>query len=268
MRKSIDSDSIAKPPRVAVLICAAHDPTGGAGITADCQTARALGAIPLAALTAVTAQDLDNARAVFPLAARLLRAQFEPLRPALGGPKTAVKIGVFGSAANARAVAAIARAAATAHIVWDPVLAAGGGLSFVADPPAALEIFAPLAAVVTPNRAEARALAGRDDDDEAARVILARGAKHVAVTDSETRARVVAHRLYSADGAVFEIKDRRRPGVYHGSGCVFSTALAVFLAQGKSAQEAFAAAHETTARAIANARRLPALGAQRIPQPR
>src|SRR5262245_7003807 len=105
------------PP--AVLACAASDPTGGAGVQADLLTIAALGCHPLSVITALTVQDTSGVEAVQPVEASFVAAQARRLLDEL--PVAAAKLGVLGTAANARALAQ-ALAAQRAPLVVDPVL--------------------------------------------------------------------------------------------------------------------------------------------------
>src|SRR3982750_600244 len=92
------------PPSVPpmVLTFAASDPTGGAGVQADLVTLAALGCHPLSVITALTVQDTHGVAEMLPIEARWVAAQargvLSELHPA------AFKLGVLGSAANARTV--------------------------------------------------------------------------------------------------------------------------------------------------------------------
>src|SRR5512140_3242869 len=95
--------SSSLPP--IVLSFAASDPTGGAGLQADLLTLASLGCHPLSVLTGITVQDtrgVESLRAIEPASvASQARRLLEDI------PVAAFKLGVLGSAANARLVAAI-----------------------------------------------------------------------------------------------------------------------------------------------------------------
>src|SRR5688500_14097493 len=107
----------SSPP--LVLTFAASDPTGGAGLQADLLTLAALGCHPLSVVTALTVQDTRGVEAMEPVDATLVERQAERL---LAGMRVAAfKLGALGSAANARAVAAIAARHPRVPLVVDPV---------------------------------------------------------------------------------------------------------------------------------------------------
>ena len=90
----------ATPP--AVLVFAGYDPTGGAGVLADVEAIRALGATPYAVITALTAQGPRGVSRLAPVTPALIDAQLEAAGPVRF---RAIKIGMVGDARNARALA-------------------------------------------------------------------------------------------------------------------------------------------------------------------
>src|SRR5688572_1887911 len=157
------------------LTFAASDPTGGAGLQADLLTLAALGCHPLSVLTGFTVQDTSGVEHLEPIAADLVTRQARRL---LAETKVAAfKVGVLGSAANVRAVAAIAAAHAQVPLVLDPVLASGRGDPLADDAvlKVLLELLVPRATVVTPNTLEEKRLGGTQR-------LLALGCRYVLVT--------------------------------------------------------------------------------------
>jgi hydroxymethylpyrimidine/phosphomethylpyrimidine kinase len=165
-----------------VLTIAGSDSGGGAGIQADLKTFAAHGVYGLCAVTAVTAQNTVEVRAVAEVPAAVVAAQIDAVLDDFGAG--AVKIGMLWSAATVRAVAARLRARLGAGagpsaggrgpagraggrrvpIVLDPVLAAGSGASLLAADgaealAALVEELLPLATLVTPNLPELARLA-------------------------------------------------------------------------------------------------------------
>ncbi|MCA2212936.1 bifunctional hydroxymethylpyrimidine kinase/phosphomethylpyrimidine kinase [Jidongwangia harbinensis] len=235
-------------PRV-VLTVAGSDSGGGAGIQADLKTFAALGAYGASVLTAVTAQNTLGVTAIHPIPADVVAAQLDAVLADL--PVAAVKVGMIGDPAVAEVIAS--RAADLPHLVVDPVLVATSGslLSGVAS-------VAPLLAypcVLTPNRHEAGALVGRvvstaEEMAEAAAELAAAGPGTVVVTGSELAVDVLCH-----DGEVSMLRGAPVPTANnHGSGCTFSSAIAVRLAAGDPVPEAVRAAKRYVAGALAGGR--------------
>jgi hydroxymethylpyrimidine/phosphomethylpyrimidine kinase len=230
--------------RPIVLTFAASDPTGGAGLQADLLTLAALGCHPLSVLTALTVQDTRGVDHIEAIAAALVARQARALlaETAVG----AFKVGVLGSAENARAVAAIAAEHARVPLVLDPVLASGRGDPLASDAVlrAMLESLVPHAALATPNTLEEKALGGW-------RSLLERGCRYVLVTGTHDAGADVVNRLYDSSGLVREDRWRRLEGRYHGSGCTLASAIAAALAKGRSVPDAAREAQEFTWRALA-----------------
>jgi hydroxymethylpyrimidine/phosphomethylpyrimidine kinase len=243
------------PP--VVLTFAAADPTGGAGLQADVLTIAALGCHPLSVLTGYTAQDTRGVSLLEPLAATAVAAQARCVLADIAAQ--AFKVGVFGSAQNARAIAAILAEHAAVPMVLDPVLASGRGdeLAGAAASAALLEALAPRATVLTPNSVEVRRLGGVER-------LLERGARYVLVTGTHDAGPEVVNRLHDARGVVREDRWPRLPGEYHGSGCTLASAIAALLARGREPAEAVREAQAYTWQALSTAFR-PGAG-QSIPR--
>jgi hydroxymethylpyrimidine/phosphomethylpyrimidine kinase len=231
-----------------VLAFAASDPTGGAGVQADILTLAALGCHPLSVLTGLTVQDTSGVEHLEPVAADLVARQ---ARRVLAESKVAAfKVGVVGSADNARAVARAAAAHANVPLVLDPVLASGRGDALASEAVlnALREFLVPRATVVTPNTLEEKRLGG-------AQRLLELGCGYVLVTGAHEDSAEVTNRLYDTRGLVREDRWRRLPGSYHGSGCTLAAALAAQLAKGRAVPDAAREAQEYTWQTLAAALR-------------
>jgi len=227
-----------------VLTFAASDPTGGAGLQADLLTLAALGCHPLSVVTGLTVQDTSGVEHLEAVDAALVARQAE--RVLAETRVAAFKVGVVGTPANARAIAAIAAAHAQVPLVLDPVLASGRGDPLASDAvlKALLEFLVPRATVATPNTLEEERLGGT-------RQLLERGCRYVLVTGTHDSTAEVVNKLYDRAGLVREDRWQRLPGSYHGSGCTLASAIAALLAQGRPVPEAAREAQEFTWRALA-----------------
>ena len=222
-----------------VLTFAASDPTGGAGLQADLLTLAALGCHPLSVVTALTVQDTRGVASLDAVDAALVERQAAALLAEL--KVAAFKLGVLGSEANVRAVAAIVASHPRVPLVVDPVLASGRGDPLASEALIAslLELIMPRATLATPNSVEARRLGGE-------RALLARGCRYVLVTGTHEATSDVANTLYDASGKVREDRWPRLPGSYHGSGCTLASACAANLAHGVPMADAVRVAQEFT----------------------
>jgi hydroxymethylpyrimidine/phosphomethylpyrimidine kinase len=227
-----------------LLIIAGLDPSGGAGLLADVRVAEQHGVRGLGVATALTVQNSQLVAAANPVDPDIV---VEQLAAILGDVEiAAVKLGMLGSMAVARAVAAALDQTA-APLVWDPVLAATIGGVALLDGPAgdALAELARHVALLTPNAVEAHALTGIEVVDEASavaagRALLARGVPaalikggHVAGAADE-----VVDWLVTAVEVVALRGPRRAGPAVHGTGCALSTAIASHLAHGVALAEA------------------------------
>lgn len=232
---------MSSPP--IVLTFAASDPTGGAGVQADVLAIAALGCHPLSVLTALTAQDTSGVEAVLAIDAQWVERQAAPLLAEMR--VGAYKLGVLGSAANARAIARLLAAQRSAPVVVDPVLASGRGDPLAGDAvqQALLDEIAPLATIMTPNTLEAERLGGVER-------LLAAGCRAVLVTGTHAAGSDVVNRLHDRNGVVREDRWPRLPESYHGSGCTLASALAACLAKGLSLEAAVQEAQAFTWRSL------------------
>lgn len=236
----------------AVLCFAASDPTSGAGVQADLLTLAALGCHPLCAVTAVTVQDSIGVTRVVPMDADVVAAQARCVLEDI--PVAAFKLGVLGSAASARAVAAVLAEHPRVPVVLDPVLASARGDELSGEDTIAVlrEQLLPLTTIATPNSVEARRLAASSSLLDCARQWIGMGCRYVLITGTHEAGAEVVNRLYDAHGEVRADRWQRLPRSYHGSGCTLASAIAAALAQGAAVPDAVRKAQEFTWRSLAS----------------
>jgi hydroxymethylpyrimidine/phosphomethylpyrimidine kinase len=222
------------------LTIAGFDPSGGAGLQADLKVFRAFGVHGLSVVAALTAQNTAGVDSVQAVSSRFLKRQLEVLLSDV--IPDATKVGMLLSAENVQVVAGIIRKYALQNVVLDPViLSSSGRMLAEKDVPMLIrkKIF-PFCTIITPNIHEASVLSCLDivtetDMAKAAVVLKGFGPDQVIVTGG--------HRKDSAtdmvyDGAFHYLKSGKAPGEYHGTGCIFSSAMAALLAQGRGARDA------------------------------
>ena len=165
---------------MTVLVIAATDSSGGAGLTRDAVVANELGEPVVFAATAVTAQTHDAVERVQPMDAALVAAQ---IAAAVATTSIdAVKIGLVPSAAVIEAIAQSLKQHKLSQVVLDPIMVASSGDRLIADGP--LDILGPLlplVRLVTPNLPELVQLCGEGSPLENARLLQSRGAVAVLV---------------------------------------------------------------------------------------
>lgn len=238
-------------PIPVVLSIAGSDSGGGAGIQADLKAFAAAGVHGTTAVTAITAQNTVEVRAISPVPPEVIRAQVAAVADDMG--VDAVKIGMLGDAATVAAVAAaLDDLPAGVPIVHDPVMVAESGARLLASEAtrALVEEIVPRATVVTPNLPEARALAGDEslDGEALVRAVHALGPAWVIVTGGH---RDEATDLVFDGMTLTAVPGARHPdGAAHGSGCTHSSTLAAHLARGRAVPAAARIARDVTGRAV------------------
>ena len=254
-----------------VMVFAATDPTGGAGLQADIMTLASMGCHPVSVVTALTVQDTMGVDGVLPIDGEWVADQARCILEDM--PVAAFKIGVLGSLEAVAAVAEVVSDYPEIPLILDPVLASGRGDELASEDmlTAIRELLIPQTTIITPNSIEARRLAADDTEDgedsadlaECARRILASGCEYVLITGTHENTGEVVNTLYNSDGVVRTDKWPRLPGSYHGSGCTLASALAATIANGVDMQEAVRDAQEYTWQSLKLAFR-PGMG-QHIP---
>ena len=242
--------------RPAVLVIAATDSSGGAGLSRDVRVLSEFGVDVLCAVTAVTAQSDQKVTAVHHIPPEVIRAQisaaFETRRVA------AIKIGMLGTQATVEAVAeALAgrvpssRASSGRHIplVIDPVLVSSSGGVLLDDGgrAALIRTLFPLATLVTPNVPEVAALlTERVASDEATLIeqgkrLLDLGSAAILLKGGHREGEEAVDLLISQAG-VEKLVSARLAGSSRGTGCALASAIAAGLAGGEQLSVACAAA--------------------------
>ncbi len=229
-----------------VLTIAGSDPSGGAGIQADLRTINSFGVKGLSAITAITAQSETTVFGVYPIPPDILTHQLSAA--AKTAKIDAVKIGMIGNSANVNAIILFLHSIKPEHVVIDPVFVSTSGMPLLETH--AMKLFKegllPLATVITPNLNEAGILTGMrlwnlGTMKEAARQIHAETFQ-LRQDRSRPLAVLVKGGHLSSDpiDILFDGKDftefsgkRIEGNGRHGTGCVLSSAIAAYLADGK-----------------------------------
>ena len=254
--------------RPVALTIAGSDSSGGAGIIADLKTFEAHGIWGTAAITAVTAQNTLGVQAVEQLSPEVIRAQIASVVADLG--VDAAKTGMLASAEVVEAVALTVAELGVRPLVVDPVMVASTGGRLL-DPDAVeavTNLLLPLATVVTPNLAEASALAGfevadRGAMERAARALADLGPGVVLVKGGHLTGDTSPDCLLVAGEEPVWFEGARLPANgAHGSGCVLAAAICAELARGMEPADACLAAKRFVERAIGAG---PALGDGVVP---
>jgi len=246
-------------PKV-VLTIAGFDPSSGAGVTADVKTIAAHGCYGVACITALTVQSTSGVRRVEPCRADLVAETLAEL--AVDLKIAAVRIGMLGSSKVGGAVADFLERTQLPNVVLDPILQSSSGADLI-DPAGArvlAERLLPLAAVVTPNLAEAAALTGLpvanlEQMRAAATRLHEAGAANVVVTGGHLDKAIDLLSFKTGRGIEQEVfkAERQRSNSTHGTGCAFATAMACHLALDRGLPEAVLLSKAYVLAAIAKA---------------
>jgi hydroxymethylpyrimidine kinase/phosphomethylpyrimidine kinase len=232
-----------------VLSIGGSDPSGGAGIQADLKTFEALGVDGCAVPVALTVQNRRGVTRIETLSAELAAEQCDAVFA--DADVRAVKIGMLATADMVRTVADVLRRHVPPFVVLDPVVRATSGAQLLSDE-GLHELrrnLLPLVTLVTPNAAEAGALAAcaAPHTIADARLVAERvrvlAARNVVVTGGHTDGGDdVVDVLVGECGS----SDARAPRVNltrtHGTGCRYSSAVAALVARGASLSAACAGA--------------------------
>jgi hydroxymethylpyrimidine/phosphomethylpyrimidine kinase len=244
-------------PVARALSIAGSDSGGGAGIQADLKTFSALGVFGMTVITAITAQNTREVTGIVELAPEMVALQIDAVVTDIG--VDAAKTGMLSSAPIIETVAGRIRHHRLERLVVDPVMIAKSGAALLR--PDAVEalrrLMLPLALVVTPNLPEAEALCGRSitttaEMDDAARRIADFGPRCVVVKGGHLEGAAVdtvydGHRIEHLETARIATRNT------HGTGCIFSAAIAAGLARGDDPVTAIRAAKTFITGAIEHA---------------
>lgn len=242
-----------------VLVCAGLDPSGGAGLLADVRIVSELGGRPCGVVTALTVQNTTGVVGSHPCDPDVVGHQLAFLMTDI--EMRAIKIGMVGSSAIARAIANALHLSA-APVVWDPVMYPSRGsepLNANTHDDAMIAL-RPHLTLVTPNKRElflmtglptgthvmaeaaGRALASKLDT-----AVLIKGGHLGGETSDNDSIDVLLHA-----GGREELRGPRieRGEDVHGTGCALASAIAAHLAHGRDLVEACRLAKEYVARLI------------------
>ncbi|PRX49881.1 hydroxymethylpyrimidine/phosphomethylpyrimidine kinase [Salegentibacter salegens] len=224
--------------RPFVLSIAGFDPTGGAGLLADIKTIEGQGCYGVAVNTANTIQNDVKFEACHWTSEAIILQQLELLLECF--PIEVVKIGIVENLQILnKVISTILLRNKDIRIIWDPVLKSTSGFSFhdpkefQKDINSILEnIF-----VVTPNFDEGKLLYAGLTPEETIRKISSKTNLHL--KGGHRMANIGLDELFTTKGECLSLEPVRKDcSEKHGSGCIFSSALAAHLALGESLPEA------------------------------
>lgn len=222
--------------RSIVLSIAGLDPSGGAGLLADIKTVEQHRCIGMGVATAWTVQTESRFESVHWLSMQEILSQLQPLlsQYTIG----AVKIGII---PNLEMLRALLQVLPHVPVVWDPVLAASAGGSFLQGvTESVLAEVLHCVTLVTPNMPESHAL----QLPRAACTTYLKGGHSITHKGRDV--------LFQGAMPVQEFPSHGELPAKHGSGCVLSSAIAAGLAKGEDLVTACTNAKAYTERILAS----------------
>ena len=211
-----------------ILIIGGHDPSGGAGVMMDANICRLNECHPLTLITSETIQNSQKSKDNFPANEKIFKKQLdfilEDIKP------DAIKIGLIGSYEIARVIKNLLTRKKI-PIVIDPVIGPTSGKSFLNNK--AIEFMRdellPLSSIITPNEEELFKLSSKKNIKNSIEFLYQLGVKNILVTGKIQNNKIVNH-LFSDGSDPLQFKNHLFEGYFHGTGCMLSSLLTIFLA--------------------------------------
>ena len=220
------------------LTIAGSDSGGGAGIQADLKAFSALGVYGASVITALTAQNTREVRAIADVEPAFIRTQIDTVLDDLD--VGAVKIGMLSRPEVIDTVADAVSERVRCPVVLDPVMVAKSGDRLLREEAVAAlrERLVPLATLITPNLPEGADLLGAPEPaDEAAMrnmldALAALGPGAVLLKGGHLQGAESADLLLAGGRIERLAAARHATRNTHGTGCTLSSAIAAGLARG------------------------------------
>lgn len=250
-------DHTQNPENLPVALSIATSDSGcGAGIQADLLTFAAQGVFGTNLFCCLTAQNPDGVTAIEELPLSFIEAQWKQLHAFF--PIAAIKTGMLFSEPIIRKVIELLREKPDTPKVIDPVMvAASGAVLLQPEAVAAMKDLLREATLITPNLDEMKVLVGQRPQNPAEMAELGKrlagdtGA-WVLVKGGHLGRERIEDVLLSPSGDTLSLQSAfRREVDTHGSGCTLASAIAAWLARGKTMEESVRLGHRYLQKALA-----------------
>ena len=219
-----------------ILTIAGSDNTSGAGIQADIKTSYILGAYCLSAVTTVTSQNSKKFARLHNIPNHILKAQlkasFEEYK--IDG----VKVGLVNNISTAKVIYNFLKNFEKTPIVIDPIFKSTNGKKFcdLIQYQKIHKIFSKLKPIYTPNFHEAEALIGNSvkkiNIEKIYQLLKKKYSCQFVITGGDSVSEYCLDYV-EIDGKIQVVKSKKKSSKStHGSGCVFSSSLTIYLAKG------------------------------------
>ena len=204
-----------------ILIIGGHDPTGGAGITADIETANHFNCHPLSILTCTTIQDTSGVIKINNMPKDYIYKCFDKLIKEF--KVNVIKIGLIPSLTASKEISRILnnKKIKNVPVIIDPIIKSGSGTELITKNNLnyVIKNIYPKSTLLTPNIYEYNMIEKLFNSDNNINKIL--------VTNYNIKNNKIILNLkitnYSKE-KIFSIKKFKKK--FHGTGCTFSTAIA------------------------------------------
>ena len=219
-----------------ILTIAGSDNTSGAGIQADIKTSYVLNTYCLSAITNVTSQNSKKFSGLYNIPNYILKSQlkasFEEYK--IDG----VKIGLVNNISTAKVIYSFLKNLKNTPIVIDPILKSTNRKKFCnsVQYQKIHNIFSKLKPIYTPNFYEAEALIGisvkKMSIEKIYQLLKKKYNCQFIITGGDSASDYCIDYL-DVEGKIHTLKSKKKKSEStHGSGCVFSSSLTIFLARG------------------------------------
>lgn len=242
-----------------LLSIAGSDPSSGAGIQGDIKTFTSLGTYALTVITSITSQNTTKFGKVEPISSKMIKNQIDSIFSDF--KINAIKIGMVYNSSTIKVI--FSKLSKTSiPIILDPIIkSTTGGILLKKDALSDYKKYLiPIAHSITPNVSEASTLAGisiksKQDLIKCACKIKDLGVRNVIITGISFKKGEISDFVLDDSDQRF-ISGKKLEQVNHGSGCNFSSALAVAIANGKNIHNAVRFAKKFTYNSIKNSKKI------------
>ncbi|MDM9996380.1 hydroxymethylpyrimidine/phosphomethylpyrimidine kinase [Bartonella henselae] len=233
----------------SILIVAGTDPTGGAGIVRDIETAAHFQIKANLAITCINVQNDNHVAEIVPMCEKLIAAQ---MRAALEvNPISAIKIGMTGNQAIIAAICNVIEDYPHIPVILDPVLFASSGGKLITEPIIEIMInkLLPYVDLLTPNREELALLSQtplascHKQAIQQAKKLLSFGPRSILIKGGHADGPLATDSFIDKT-EIIDISTVRLTRTIRGTGCILSSAIAAHLALNESMIQAIKNAKE------------------------
>lgn len=250
----------------SVLVIAGFDPSGGAGLLADCKTIHANGGYAATVMSSLTIQNTQGVKSSNPIDANLFNAQLETLAEDIDFD--AIKIGMLATQEQVEIVANFLMVKAHIPSVLDPVLVSSSGrpLLEACAHSSFVETLLPNATLLTPNLLEINTLlslakppASFDETTLEANITALQRLRtqNILVKGGHSEKTLAEDFLFADVQSQPTVERFSAPRLSvthnHGTGCTLASAIAVNLAKGQDLIAAISAAKSYLTQALQTA---------------